>query len=753
MKYRVGRFFFLLGIAFSVASHAETSPISLCYQPVALPDILASLDASNPAIRISSAQVELTDNQTANFSGQVQITYRDTLLNAPQASFSRENQTMSADGGIEYYSSGLMVNGSYFNADLQHNSASLGEAHYQITGQAGRGYAGQLTATEKFLTLEQSYFTTCPDQDNSWALHAENITIAADDGWGEARHAVFRIKDIPVLYLPYVTFPVNEQRKTGLLLPKIGSSQKSGLELELPYYFNLAENYDLTLTPRYMSQRGMQLKSEFRYLTEQHQGLLQLEYLDSDNDKAADFGKRYLSHISQRSDFSSRLRAHIDFTDVSDDAYLAELGSDYNNQSDTQLYREASLNYFGDTIYSQLRLQGFEILGNYQNAYQTLPEFVVSSARPIATGPFDLDWTAQYTHFKNDYATIHTADRLHLEPSISLPFITPALEINTQASLLYTYYQQKTNSFTGETSTDISRTIPKLRIHAKLNMERDYHWFGESGLQTFEPQLQYLYIPYRDQQHIGLFDTTRLQDDYFGLFRENRYSGLDRINEANQVTVGWTTRFYDETDNELFRFSLGQIFFLSDPTESTDPYTADLTSTESMLAAEMSWHWHRRWYFSAATQYDADSQQLVKSNILLDYRAREDALFQLNHRYSRAVSGMEIQQLGAMGTLPISSEWQLVSSYYRDMTNNRMIDATIGVQYASCCWAVRLIAKRQILTNLDISVNDTFPLSELDTSIGLQFVLKGFGDKAGFSISDMLSNGIFNYRRPYLLTN
>ena len=195
--------------------------------------------------------------------------------------------------------------------------------------------------------------------DNSWGLHAEEISIAADSGWGEARHAVFKIKDIPVFYLPYLTFPVDDQRKSGVLLPKVGSSQRVGLDFELPYYFNLAENYDLTLTPRYMSKRGTQLKSEFRYLTVEHQGLLQLEYLHNDSDKPRDFGQRYLGHLSHRSDFTSRWRGYIDFTDVSDDAYLSELGSDFNNQSDTQLNRHASLSYFGADVRSDIRADSF----------------------------------------------------------------------------------------------------------------------------------------------------------------------------------------------------------------------------------------------------------------------------------------------------------------------------------------------------------------------------------------------------------
>lgn len=736
------------------AHAADESIIQTCYVPLIKPDALQQLDETDPRIRIYSNSARLENDQQALFTGQVQIFHKDTLLQAPSARYNPVQQHLVADGGIEYFSQDLYVSGQIFKADLANNEATLGKARYQFIEQAGRGEAASLKASEQRLTLDNALFTTCPAQDNSWGLFAEHINIAADSGWGEAHHAVFKIKDIPVFYLPYLTFPVDDQRKTGVLIPKIGSSQRLGVELEVPYYINLAENYDLTLSPRYMSKRGTQLKSQFRYLTTEHQGLLQLEYLHNDNDKPTGFGERYLGHLSHRSDFSDKWRGYIDFTDVSDSAYLTELGSDYNNQSDTQLYREASLSYFGEQVHSHLKVQGFEILGNYNAAYQALPQVSLGSASPIALGnTLQASWYSQYAHFRNAQAFYTATDRVHVEPTLSLPFLTPAFELTAETSLLYTYYKQQSLTDLTQEQTEVSRSIPKVRLHARVNLEREYDWFGEPALQTFEPQIQYLYIPYRDQRHIGLYDTTRLQDDYYGLFRQNRFSGLDRINEANQLTLGWTTRFYDNTENELFRFSLGQIFFLKEPEITDDPLTQDLTSTESMLASEMIWHWYRRWYVSSALQYDIDSKRLIKSNASIDYRGNENTLLQLNHRYSRAVSGVEIQQLGLIGALPLKKDWQLIASYYRDVTNHRMIDANVGLQYESCCWAVRFVARRQIRADFDVAIDNLNQLARLDSGFSLQFVFKGFGDKAGFGVSDMLSNGIFSYRRPYLLTN
>jgi LPS-assembly protein len=752
MTFRLTSFAFVCLMATATVS-AASAVIDSCYPVTPLPDLLADLDPHSSQVFIDSDGIELDSNQQASFFGNVQVSYRDTLLQAPTASFNQQEQVILADGGINYYSPALAVRSQKFAANLQENQVELFKADYQLTAQAGRGAADILQASETSLQLNQASFTACPAGDNSWALHANEIKLNADEGWGQAWHTMFKVRDIPVFYLPYLSFPITDARKSGLLLPNVGSSQRLGVDFELPYYFNLAENYDLTLTPRLMTNRGYQLKSEFRYLTQAHRGLLHLEYMHKDREQT-ELAQRYLGHYSQRSDFNPRWRATLDVTDISDDAYIADLGSDYINQSDTQLLKQGNLTYYGDDVLASLQLQDFTVLGNYDKAYAALPIVDLRSAEPtpLISG-IEFAWQAQYAYFSNDQALVHSAHRAHIEPTIRFPFITPAMEFTAETSLMHTRYQQNSNEQHQGNARNIQRTLPKFRLRGQLNFERTLSRQGEIKLQTFEPQLQYLYIPHREQSEIGLFDTTRLQDDYFGLFRENRFSGLDRINEANQLTLGATSRIYDANDREQFRFSLGQIFFITSPTELQDPFQQNLTDIESMLAAESMWQWHRRWFVSAAVQYDSDNRNLIKSNLSFDYRGSDKKLFQLNHRYSQAVSDYEISQIGVLGTQPVADHWQLFGSYYYDLNHSQMMEAHFGIQYESCCWAVRLVARRQIATDLTRNPTDLNIPSTFDNGISLQFVLKGFGDKAGFAVTDMLSNGIFSYRRPYLLNN
>ncbi len=755
--------FGLSGLAIAAEPAQPVTRISQCYPVLSLPERLATLDKNDNTLRIHSGKVTLVDNQSAQFSDGVELTHRDTLLSAPSATFSKTEQKMFADGGISYFNPQLKVSSSSFSAHIADSNALMTDADYRFIHQAGRGYAREMQASADQVKLRDASFTTCPDGDNGWALEAEDIQLNADDGWGEAWNSVVRIKGVPVMYLPYMTFPVSNQRKSGLLFPKFGSSQKLGVELQLPYYLNLAENYDATITPRYMSNRGTQLKGEFRYLTAEQTGKIQLEILPDDQDKPAGFGSRYLSHIEHRADIADNWRAQLDFTDVSDDAYLSELGSDFNNQSDTQLNRVATLSYFGDSLRSDIRLQGFEILGNYADtySYSALPQWDLRSARPtLLPAGFEFSWNSQYSHFANDNAPVSEADRLHLEPVLRLPYVTPALELQFETAMMSTFYQQKkrqnlTNAPAelAQLAEDTERHLPRLQLNGKLNFERETRWFGQSSLQTLEPQIQYLYIPFRDQSSIWQYDTARLQDDYFGLFRQNRFSGLDRINDANQLTLGATTRLYDASDTERFRFSIGQILFLNNPEQLTPlEKNQPVAATESIFAAESVIHWQQRWYLNSGVQYDSKTNRMIKSNVTLDYRADDKNLFQLNHRYSRYVSGNEIKQLGALGTVPVDAKWQLIGSYYRDLKNSRMIEANLGLQYESCCWAVRLVARRQIETNLDLPINN-LQSPKIDSGIALQFVLKGFGESAGFNVTEMLSSGVFGYRRPYLLNN
>ncbi|MDB2356353.1 LPS assembly protein LptD, partial [Pseudoalteromonas sp.] len=693
--------------------------------------------------------IELLGTQSAEFTGDVDINTLNMSLSAQSALIDKQRGLLNATGPIIYRDAISEVNSAGLNADLNNSEISLLGADYKLTEQQGHGGAEKLTINQSGLNLLNASFTTCPNDTPLWAIQAEEILLSSESGWGETHDMVLRIMDTPVLYLPYFTFPIDDRRKSGLLTPNISSSDRYGVETITPYYWNIAPNFDATITPRYMSKKGVQLINEFRYLTENSNGLLGLEFLQKD-DSEPQLKERFLFHWQQQSYFGDKWRANIDITNVSDDNYLTDLGSDYATRTDTQLYRTGSLSYLGERWRTDIKVQNFEVLGNHSDSYAAWPQIGFSQTEPYKLSNVEFTLDGEISHFTNSDAVIDKATRLHLEPKASYGYQEYAWSFLSEFSLLHTNYKQEGDLAGSDYADSVSRTLPKVRLYSQLNFERDTS-LVKNGIQTLEPQMQYLYTPDKDQSDIGLYDTTKLQDDFFGLFRDKRFSSVDRIASANQFTLGATTRLFSESNEELFNFSAGQIFYLNDSAKPSAQGINPNTNYNALFAAQTMVHWHRRWYLSGGVQYDADGKQIIQSNVTLDYKGDNNQLVQLNHRYANDVSGNTIEQVGLFTSFPISEQWQFVNSYHRDLDTGRSIEIFSGLQYESCCWAFQLTARRQIETDLNQSIGQE--QATFDSSIGFNIVLKGLGSKSRYDAQKLLQQGIFGYRRPYFLNN
>ena len=310
-------------------------------------------------VDISADDVELLGTQSAEFTGNVDINTVNMSLSAQSALIDKQRGLLNATGPITYRDYVSHVQSSGLNADLNNSAFSLLGAQYSLTQQQGKGGAEKLTIDKSGLMLMNASFTACPGNTPVWAIEADEINLSREEGWGETYNAVLRILDTPVLYLPYFTFPLDERRKSGLLTPSFSSSDRYGLETITPYYWNIAPNYDATITPRYMSRKGLQLQTEFRYLTPEHQGLVAVEYLNKD-DSEPELDERFLFHWQQKSYIGEDWRASIDITNVSDDNYLTDLNSTYASKTDTQLYRTGSLTHMGEMWRTDIKIQNFD---------------------------------------------------------------------------------------------------------------------------------------------------------------------------------------------------------------------------------------------------------------------------------------------------------------------------------------------------------------------------------------------------------
>lgn len=716
-------------------------------------------DVTDDSIYIFSTYASIEKDQITAFSGGVTLIDKNQKIIADELAFNRLSMQLDALGDIHYQSNNINIFANTLNASKAQKSTLMTAASYQLDGNPGHGSAAKLfISTDGQLNLIDSTFTTCLDETPDWQIKASEINLSATGDFGEAYHAQFRVLDVPILYIPYFSFPVSQKRTTGFLYPKIKSSSNSGLEVETPFYWNIAENLDATITPHYMSKRGLQLQSEFRYLWGDQQGQIDLEYLNKDKALKNNNDPRYLARFQHIGSFSDGFRAYIDYTTMSDDNYLVDIGSRQYNSNDAYLYQVGELAYFGEQWQTTLKIQDFEVLGNHTPSYKTLPHIEVAAQQPLNFLAGQLELYSELTSFQSAKKAQVEANRYHVEAGLLFPISTPAWFINSEVKLMHTYYQQDNIQLNSELEETVQRTLPKVRFHGGINFDRQITAFGNNYRHTFEPQLQYLYIPDEDQSNIGLYDTTNLQDDYNGLFRDRRFSGLDRIAGANQYTWGVTSRVLDESNLEVFRISLGRIQYINSNETPMDSLLVDnnfsLENQKSSLAADLFYRINHQWQVSGDIQYNTEESFTNKGQMNLDYQFNKYNTVQLNHRYTRNVSGNSLEQVSILTSVAINTDWAFVGRLTQDLKQDRSLESYAGFQYESCCWAVRLAYHRHINSNLDDEDFINENRDEFDSGFMIQFIIKGLdGKQSAIGTQEMFDDSIFGYKRPYYLNN
>ena len=503
------------------------------------------------------------------------------------------------------------------------------------------------------------------------------------------------------------------------------------MSVEQPIYWNIAPNYDLTFSPRFMTERGLQLKTEFRYMTENQSGQANIEYLSNDRD-LDDNASRYFYRLVHSGQIGNNWRVNVDINGLSDDNYIVDLGSDYYNRADTHLYKTLGISYFTQDLDVTAQFRDFEVLGDHPDSYRALPEIRLNYLTPLGLGA-EFAVNSELAYFESGELDNPTATRFHVAPTVRYPFRNEWSEFLAEATVLHTQYIQE-NIQNLALKKNVTRTLSQAKIYGSLAFERPAHWFGAQATQTFEPKIQYLYTSFEDQSNIGLYDTTRLFNDFSGLFRGQEFTGLDRISDNNQITVGMTSRFIDKNNQERFKLSLGQIFYLKD----NQVVDASKDDDRSALAAELDWKIGSKWYVNTQAQVSTITDKIERSSLSIEYQLGKNKLLQINHRYVRDLSSEEINQVGITASWPIAKNWQWVGRWYHDLELNRTVESYTGVQYESCCWSISFVAQRNLSNRFD--VNGSQSTNEFESSFRVYFTTR-----------NLLREGLFGYRRPYLL--
>ena len=690
--------------------------------------LLSQYGAGNPdVIEFQAGEVEaqLGERPTASLSGGVLLRSGDRLAGANAASFDPETQSLFLNGDVRYEDpntrvSGLSAEFGYLTGRIRFEGADF------LLGQSGgRGQAGVLEINQEGrLELADVGYTTCPPNSQDWIIQADEIKLDTEEDVGIARGVKLRFKGVPILYTPYLSFPLSDTRKSGILTPEVGSTGRSGNELSIPYYWNIAENYDATFTPRLLTERGIQTGAEFRYLFESSDGIAQVEYLPDDNQFN---DNRHLVSFDHRTFFGDGWRNLIDYTQVSDSQYFEDLGGSLSISSITHLNRSALVDYYGDNWSMVAMFQDYqtidEAIAPVDEPYRRLPQVRVSGYWP--RGPLGLDYEvdSELVNFDRDVGT--TGWRLNVAPALSLPIERPGWFIAPGVKLDYTQYDLD-NRLPGE-DRQPNRFLAVSSVDMGLNFERIMSGAGDR-IQTLEPRLLYVHVPFEDQADLPVFDTILPDLNLVSLYRENRFLGVDRIADTDQLSIGITSRVIETgSGRELMSATIGQALYLSGqrvtlPGQSiavgdTSDYIAEL---RFLLWDDVNFDVGHQWGEEGATQSEARVQYRPASNKILNFA----------YRFRRG----SLEQGDVSWSWPIAQKWNFVGRYNYSIRDNQALEQFYGLEYESCCWGFRLVGRRFISTRDGTQ----------DSSIGLQLVLKGM-TSVGTAADRLLERGILGY--------
>lgn len=693
-------------------------------------------DSTDPgATEIRADSSRLIKDGVSQFNGDVQVVRGAKSIAAEVVTYDDTSGLFTAEGRTHIWDKGLIWSGESATYDLNSEVSRLSDGRYWLMSGRGRGYASSLVNDQpaQKTVLDDVVYSTCPLSQETWRVSAKRIKLDHESDRGSATHAVLRIRDVPVFYFPYVNFPISDKRKSGFLAPAIGTTNESGFDFRLPYYWNIAPNHDATFTPRYLSDRGLMLAGEYRYLGRSFDGELHAEYLPGDDRKSQDRSLFSFEHTHFL--FRNRGRLYALYNNVSDDEYFEDFGRSISVTSQRFLDRRLDFDYRSRRTFVDAVVQSYQTIDDSirpgSGPYRTLPKIRLQHVFP-SFRRFQPIIRAETSYFDRDASV--TGARLYAEPSLSYLFVRPYLEITPKVGLHHTqYFLDDPNNTFDDTE---SRTAPVISLDTKLFLERRFNLFGTNQLQTFEPRLYYLLIPNIDQNNLPRFDTGLLDVSFRNIFRDNRFSGLDRLGDANQITAAFTSRLLDtENGGETFRLSVGQIYYFRDRVVQL-PRRTVIDDSVSELVAEAAANLFSDWSIRGAVQWDPNEPRTEKSSVALRYRPNLDTVVNLSYRFRRAVT--DIEQTDVSLRVPLFDRFALIGRWNFSLPERQTLEAVGGIEYESCCWGLRVVARR-FLRNSE---------GEFDSGLFAQVHFRGlggFGRKSG----SFLRRAIPGYDDPF----
>ena len=671
-------------------------------------------------IDISASSIQSLKDGSTLFENNVLLEKKGLRLNTNKLTYLKKDQILLLPEALHIENDKMSFNSSHGEMNDKTEISSFADVNFVILSNHMQGSSPFITVNSDDSTyFSKVTFSSCEPKRETWTFSADKLALDHNDESGSARNVVIKIKDIPIFYLPYISFPLGERRRSGILAPELSFSNGiNGNKFSLPYYWNIATNQDATITPTYYENRGLQLNNNYRYLSTSSKGELDFNFINNDELRDED---RYFSKLIHTTQFNKKLSFNINTTTVSDSHYLTDFGQSLSTTSTSHLQQAIDFQFRSGNWRSKLLQQQFQTIDDSIAAtsrpYRREPQLTVNGYENIAGSDLKLSLTSEWVNFTHLSSGKSNGYRTDLFPKLSWPQQGSAWFFKPSIGQRLTAYDIVDGS---DNPIDIDdRSLSVFQLDSGLFFERK---ITTEYTQTLEPRLFYLNVPATDQSLIPLFDTTEPDFSFARLFRDNRFSGADRMADANQLTTALTSRLLnDDNGNELFAASIGQIFYFDDREVSLAETTGDTqTNSSSDIAAEFKIR-GEDWSYRFSVLQNIESKEIDKGSFRYHYQSDNRHIFNLAYRFRRDPDPSKaIDQSDLSVKWPVSDHWSALARWNYSHKDEQDLATILGFEYNSCCWAFRIIGKGHLTQDADNQ--DVF-----DRSILFSLVLKGLG--------------------------
>ncbi|MFO1419273.1 MAG: LPS assembly protein LptD [Methylotetracoccus sp.] len=713
-------------------------------------------------IEVRSNWGELQGGEVATFTGNAEVTHGDQKLTGDLVSRNAYSDTMTAHGNVGYLEKGLTFASDSGFLDLGEDQGVLRNSQFILSTVPARGTSRVTYFDSKQLSrYEQFSYTSCPPGNRDWIMHADKVSIDKNSGRGSGNHAWMEFKGVPFFYTPYISFPVDDRRQTGMLAPSFGYSQVRGFDLTVPYYFNIAPNFDATVWPRLLTERGVLLHGEFRYLTPYNQGRLIAEVLPNDWQTHTTRGE---AGLLDNAWLTENFRTHLDLNYVSDTNYLNQLSNQLALIDFNFVRSNATATYTGSNWGVTTGMDYFQTINPLitptGRPYFRLPSVSGYYGDVIGDTGFSYTGAAELVNFASEENP--EGQRFALKPRLQYPirsaagFLTPSLSFQlTQYNMSNLVNQSDPNRFTYQNNqvvdSSLTRALPVFSVDSGLFLERDVELGNTPYTHTIEPRLYYVYIPYQNQNNFPVFDSVNYYFDYYQLFRENRFTGSDRLGDANQLTTAVTSRLADQTTgNDRLRATVGEIFYF-EPRRVVLPGFTQQSALLSNVVGDFGAALTDRWWLNVVGQWNPYSNQFQRRQVTLNYNDHNNHVVNLTYLYMNQPDNQlyTVDLLDGSARIKIAEGWHAIGRWQYSLLDQITLEAFAGLERETCCWRLSVVGRHYInsvTTTGSGTASNNFK-SNANNGVFVQLELKGL-TRLGDQLEKLLYRSIRGYRIP-----